>query len=83
MRVPVPVPVVQVGVVRVPMHHRLMPMQVGMRLTGVDARCMIMPMVLVMAVPVLVFQHLVGMLVFVPLGQVQPQSDTHESGSRQ
>ena len=39
---------------RVPMRHRLMPMRMGMRLIGVDAGCMVMPMVLVIAMTVLV-----------------------------
>lgn len=77
--VPVPVPMVQVGEMRVPMHHRLVPMRMGMRLTGVDARCMIMPMVLVMTMTVLVLQQFVDMLVLVPLRQMQLQSDAHQA----
>ena len=61
-------PVVQIGVVRVPVHHRHMPVPMGVRLTPLDLRAMLMAMVLVMPVPMLVLHRLVGVLVVVPLG---------------
>ncbi len=65
---PVPMPMVQIGVVRMPMHHRLMTMRVCMRIMRIDTRCMLVSMVLVVTMPVFMLQHLVLMLVLVPLG---------------
>ena len=57
------VPVVQVGIVRMTVHHRQVPMPMRMRLPGIDARVMLVLMVDVMAMPVLVLHRL--MFVFV------------------
>ncbi len=58
---------VQVGIVRVTMDHRRVPMDVDMRLPRDHARPVLMPMVPVVDVGVLVHQLLVLMLVFVVL----------------
>ena len=70
--------VMNVRVVRVPVYERLVPMPVGMRLAHrVIGRVRVL-MVLVMDVQVLVLEHLVGVLVFVPLRHVEPHADGHE-----
>ena len=68
----VTVPVVQVRVVRVPMHQGRMPMPVGVRLARTGSRAVLVLMVCIMMMSMLVFHRVVDMLVLMPLGQVQP-----------
>ena len=75
-----PVPVVQVRIVRVPVGERFVGMGVGMRLLDRRARIMRMPMVLVVPVRMAVQEPLVGVLVLMPLGEVQPHPGPHERG---
>ena len=65
-----PVAVVHVGIVRVLVAHRFMPVPVRMRL----GHCAVMGMlmVLVMGMGMIVLQSLVIVLVVMPLGQVEP-----------
>lgn len=60
----------QIGIVRVGVPQRLVPMpvRVGLRHRPV----VMMPVVLIMDVGVLVFHRLMNMLVLVPLCEVQP-----------
>ena len=66
------VPVVNVRVMRVRMHNRLVPMPVCVRFAGGIPHGVRVPVVLVVDVQVLVLQRLVNVLVFVALGHVQP-----------
>ena len=70
-------PVVQVGIVRMPMDQPRMPMLVDMGL-GWRAGGVSVPVMGVMHVDVLVLQRLVFMLVQMPLGQMQPEADRHQ-----
>lgn len=64
--------VVQIGIVRVPVHQRRMAVPMGMRLARWRVRPMCVLMMLVVMMPVLVLQNLMNMFVIVPLGQMQP-----------
>lgn len=73
----VPVPVMDVGVVRVGVNQRLvsMPMDVGNRIRdGGIVSAVIVLMMLVMHMGVGVIQGLMSVFVFVALGQVQPHT---------
>ena len=76
-------PVVPVGVVRVPVHDGrvLVPVRVGLARRIV--RRMRVPVMLVVAVAVLVLRRLVFMFVLVPFGDVEPQPDRHQRAGRQ
>ena len=70
---------VQVGVVRVPVPERFMPVPVGMRLcrrSFVDVL-----MMFIVDVSVLVLDRLVRMLVAMSFGQMQPESERHKPAS--
>lgn len=73
---PMPVAVVKIGVVRVTMPHRLMPVHVGMRLR--DKPGVRMLVVLVVDMSVFVFEHVVLVFVIVPLGEVQVKTNGHQ-----
>ena len=64
--------VMQIGVVRVPVWQRRVPVPVGMRLARRIVRAVRVTVMLVVAMPVLVLQRLVVMLVLVPLGEMEP-----------
>ncbi len=67
----VAVAVVQVRIMRMLVYDRRVPMPVRVRFARGVPRRMVMPMVLVMGMPVFVLGGRVGVLVLVPLGQVQ------------
>ena len=71
------VPMVQVRVMRMAMHQRTMLVPMGVRFAGRDAGGVLVLVMLVVAVTMLVRQHRMRMLVIVPFGQVQPQSQAH------
>ncbi len=74
------VAVVQVRVVGVAVDQPLVPMAVAVRLTRRVARRMRVTMVrVVVRVTVLVLQRLVGVVVLVPLGEVEPEADSHQA----
>ena len=68
----VTVPVMEIGIVRVPMHERLMPVPMSVRFAYRGVRPMCVLMVFVMRMPVLVLHRLVHMLMLVAFRQVQP-----------
>lgn len=70
---------VQVGIMWMPMHQRLMTVPVRMHLTERHVRPMYMLMMRVVAVAMLVFYRLVNVLMVVPLGEMQPQSSPHQA----
>jgi len=71
-----PVTVVKIGVVRVHVPHRLMPVHVGVRLH--DRPIVGMPVVLVVDMSMFVFERVVLMLMIVPLGEVQVEANGHQ-----
>jgi hypothetical protein len=64
--------VMKIGIVRMPMHYRHMPMPMSVRLTQRSVRTMRVLMVLVMYMTVLVFRRLVSMFMLMAFGKVQP-----------
>ena len=62
----------EIGIVRVPMRQRRMPVPVGVRLAGLHPRFVLIAIVFVVAMPVLMLYRFMDMLVLVPLGQMQP-----------
>ena len=72
------VPVVQVRVMRVPVHQPRVPVPVRMRFARRRIFAMLVLVVFVVAVTVLVLQLLMHMLVLMPLRQVQPEAKAHE-----
>lgn len=72
------VPVMQVRIMSVTVSHRRMAMPMAVRLTRGGAGRMIMLMMAVMNMAMLMLERLVGMLMAVRFGEVQPESDGHE-----
>ena len=72
-----PVPVVQIGIVRVLVAHRCVPVPVGMRLG--ERAIMGVLMMVVMMVGVVMFQRLMQVIVVMPFRQMQPQPDCHQN----
>ena len=70
--VPMAMPVMKIGIVRMAVNQRLMPMPVAVRFPNWRIWAMRVLMVRVMSVPVLVFHRLVPMLVLVAFCQVKP-----------
>ena len=68
------VPVVEIGVVRVPVAQGLMPVPMRVRLSRRVAGPMDVMMVVIMGVGVLVLQRLVDVLMLVVLREVQPKT---------
>lgn len=66
----VPMPVVKVGIMGVPVHHRRMPMRMAVRLARRGAGRMIMLMMAVMDVTMVVLERFVRMLMAVRLCEV-------------
>ena len=78
-----PVPVVNIGIMRVDVRQFLMPMRVGVRFTWWIAGGMNVLVMRLVRVPMVVHQRFMAMLVRVPLGQVQPNSGGHKQGGDQ
>ncbi len=76
-----PVPVVDVRVVRMAVGHRLVDMEMRVRLRS-DARLVRVLVMLVVDVPVRVFETLVQVLVLVSLRQVQRGTNCHQQSRR-
>ena len=72
------VSVVNVGEMGVAVGQGLVPVPVGMRLTGRVGGQMAVLMVRIVHVAMTVFQRCVGVQVFVPLAQVQPDPQSHQ-----
>ena len=71
------VPMMDVGEMRVRVNQILMPMTMRVRLAGRVVWAMSVLVMLVMIMQMLVFHRLVPVQVFVALGKVQPNPDTH------
>ena len=70
--------VVQVRIVRMRVHHRLVPVRVHVRLAFVPIGPVRMPVMRVVCVLVFVRQRFVPMLVLVALRKVQPDPERHQ-----
>lgn len=70
--------VVDVRIMRMPMDEPLVDVPVRVGLAGVRAGVVLVAVMIVVAMAVAVGQRLVGVLVLVALGQVQPRAGTHE-----
>ena len=71
------VPMMDVWVMHVFMNHGFVPMWVAMRLDAIPRKIVHVLMVLVMRMGVRVFDVFVGMLMFVPFGEMQPNTEPH------
>ena len=69
---------VRIGKVGVDMNHRLVPVQMRVPCTGCDWDFMAVLMVLVMEMLMAVLHRFVGMLMFMPFGQMQPEAQRHQ-----
>jgi hypothetical protein len=74
------VPVMEVGIVGVRVPQRRVPVRVAVRLAWRVGRQVLVLVMFVVDVEVVVLQRLVLVLVFMPLGQVEPHADAHEDG---
>ena len=72
-----PMLMMEVGIMRMAMHERLVNVPMRVRLVPVPFVVRV-PMVLVVDVRVRVLEEFVGVLVLVPLGDVQPYAERHE-----
>ena len=73
-----PVPVVQVGVMRMRVHQWLVPVAMRVRLAAVPCEVVRVMVVRVVQVIVFVLQRLVGMFMRVALREVQPYPESHQ-----
>jgi hypothetical protein len=73
----------QVGIVRVPVHHRRMAMPVGVRLSLRLIKTVDVLVVLVVDVRVLMLHGLMNVLVLVSLGEVEPDAQAHEHATNE
>ena len=73
-------PVMQIRIVRMAMHHPSMPVRMRVRLFPVPL-AMRMPVMFIVNVLVAVLERLVHMRMLVPLGEVQSHADGHQRGS--
>jgi hypothetical protein len=72
-------PMMQIGIVRVPVHQADVPVPMRMRLAGRIGQAVLVLVMLVVMMPVLVPHWFMVMFVLVPLGQVQPEAETHHA----
>ena len=75
--------VMYVWVVVMAVYHSFMTMWMAVRFTQRRALFMVMLMVFVVNVSMIVLNGFMLMLVLVSLSQVQPNADSHQSGSNQ
>ena len=76
-------PVVQIGKVPVAVNHRLMPVPMRVRLTGLVCFRMRVMVVLIMGVPVLMEHFAMRMLMVMVFGQVKPHAESHQGTGNQ
>lgn len=74
--------VMQIGVMRMLVPHRFMPMGMGVRLAEGIVRAVRMAVMLVMSVTMPVRHHLMDVLVLMMLRQMQIESNAHQGRSR-
>src|SRR3954452_8634944 len=71
-------PVMQVGIVRVLVDHRCVPVPMRMRLASRSARPMSMMVMVIMLMPMLVRHFGMRVLVLMPFGDVQIDTEHHQ-----
>ena len=76
------VPMMQVGIMRVTVYERFVPVPMAMGLAGRILRPVRMLMVLVMRVTMLMRHRFVSMLMLVAFREMQPQTDSHQASCR-
>ena len=69
---------VQVRVMRMPMHQALVSVEVAVRLADRSIGPVAVLVVFIVHVPMLMLHRLMHMLVFVPFRQMKPKSDPHK-----
>ena len=72
-------PVVQVRIMRMAVNQRLVTVRMGMRCARWWRHIMVMLVVCVVPVPVLVLHRFMIVLVLMPFGKMQPQSQSHQA----
>jgi hypothetical protein len=72
------VAVMKIGVMRMPVNKRRMPVPMGVRLAGRHAGRMVVLMMVVVPVAVFMLHRLMGMFVLMPFREMQPQTKPHE-----
>ena len=72
------VAVVQIGIMRVLVHERQVPVTVRVRLARRIARLVRVPVMRVVDMAVLVLERLVRVLVLMPLGEMEVKTDRHQ-----
>jgi hypothetical protein len=72
------VTMMQIGVMRMLVPDRLVPVPMRMRLARGIVRPVLMMMMVVVAMAVLVFHALVNVLMLMPFGQMQPETESHQ-----
>ena len=77
--VPVAVSMVQIRVVRMPVHQWCMTMPVRMRLAGRVGRRMIVLMVRIVTMAMLVLHRFMNVVMLVLLGQMKPEPEAHQA----
>lgn len=73
-------PVVQVGIVRMRVHHRFVPVHMRVRLAIAPRKVVRVPVVRVVDVRVGVLDRLVLVQVLVALDEMQPDPERHQGG---
>jgi hypothetical protein len=82
-RMTMSVPVMEVRVVRMPVDQAVVPMPMTVRFAGRVAGAVRVLMMLVVPMPVFMVHRLVNVLVLVPLGQMQPEAEAHQTASNE
>ena len=72
-------PVMQIGVVGMPMHQFDVPVPMSMRLSGGIALGVLVLVMGIVTMPVLVFHRLVEVFMLVLFGQMQPKTQPHQA----
>ena len=75
------VPVMDVGEVRMRVHHHVVFMRMAVRLLAVPWGIVCVMVMLVVTMAMLVLERFVFVRVFVALAQVQPDADRHQAAS--
>jgi hypothetical protein len=76
----VPAPMVQIQIVRMPVHQGVVRVLVHVQLDTIPLATMRVPVMLVVDVPVRVGERIVRVQMVVPLGEVEPDTGRHECG---
>ncbi len=78
-----PMPMMEVRVVRMPVHQSDVAMPMSVRFTGWITGAMRMLMMLVVTMPVFMLHRLVNVFVLVPLSQMQPEAEAHQTAGNE